>query len=262
MSTKDIKSGFSAVGWPLRLAIILLVSDIAIVLASLILTLSMQDVPSEGFRYSIFRFFYIDMEGNLPSWQSSTKFFVLAVLFGLLGWKHLIQKSPISWAICFMAGIFLVFSLDEAAEIHERVGGLTDFLLPDGDGSSTPFGVTGVWIFLLGLPVACLLFYLAAKLRPLFSGRSKSAKKYVLGMALFLGGALGFELLINFVPESSVPYILIMHAEELLEMVGVTVIIWATVELLQSYRFKILLDPVVAAADGPEPAFSRSSSID
>jgi hypothetical protein len=192
---------------------------------------------------SIHHFFYIDFEANLPSWFSSMQLFVLGVLLGLVAWRNLKGKKSIeSFTLVFLASFFVVLSLDEAAEMHERVGMLTDLLLPGQDRSNSMFHDTGIWAIVLGLPVASFVFFVLFKLKTFFAWESQIIIKYVVGLSLFFGGSIGLELIINFF-DAPMLRSSIKHFEELFEMTGVATMIWATLDLLSTYNFRIMLDP-------------------
>lgn len=237
MPLDDIKAvKASALAWPTKLVFILLGFDFSIVLLSFTSTL---------FFGRIVPLLHIDREGNLPTWYSSTKLFVLAVMFGMFASRNFKSKSALSWIPCFLAGLFFVFSLDEIAQIHERTNRYLDFLLPGGDRANSAFSETGLWMFFVGLPVFFFMLILFLKIKPYFSNNPKILQKYLIGFLIFMSGALGLEILINFVPsDQDLVLMSVVHAEEFLELIGVTTLIWATANLLQSYNLRINFDPV------------------
>lgn len=67
----------------------------------------------------------------------------------------------------------------------------------------------------------------------------------LLGMAVFLGGALGIEAMSNFVADfDSAHGVLQVVSEEVCEMLGATIVVWGSYQLLQRYRFALHLDKV------------------
>ena len=101
--------------------------------------------------------------------------------------------------------MFLALSLDEVAGIHEAIGGRSDALLPGGDRDNIVFDQTGIWFVLLGVPfvVGLALGYVAV--RPWLTGTRDGLIRLVAGMIVFLIGAIGIEILSNFVSRTRSP---------------------------------------------------------
>jgi hypothetical protein len=135
--------------------------------------------------------------------------------------------------------------MDEVAMIHERLGRNTDVFLSGGSRQNDFFFRTGVWMFVLGLPFLALFAALIFSVRVYFSRAAGPLKKMLLGMAVFLGGALGSEALSNFVVDfDSIYGVLQVVSEEVCEMLGGTIVLWGSFELLQQQRFTLRLEEV------------------
>ena len=63
--------------------------------------------------------------------------------------------------------------------------------------------------------------------------------KYVAGCATLMLGAVGLEVLRNFVMPGTGAYAVQVCVEELLEMAGVTLLLWGTLDLLKAYRIHL-----------------------
>lgn len=240
----------AALKWPVALVAMLYGIDFFVCLSSFIATVLMQGVSHEGIYGSIYRFFDVNQEENLPSWFSSIQLFMLATLLAIFTWHNFRKNAIAAWVLCFLSGIFVVFSLDEVSGLHERLGPLTDMLFLGGDRSTSAFKQTGVWTFSIGIPVFALLCFLLWQLKPYLVKTPKVFGKYVAGLIIFMAGAIGVETLINFTEDAG--YILffsIGHIEEFLEMAGISTMIWATADLLYSYNLRISLNRAEALSE-------------
>lgn len=166
------------------------------------------------------KFFYVDKEQNLPTWFSSGILLLAALLLwrtGAAGGRH--RRH---WRV--LAGVFTVLSLDEFSQFHE-LGAQADVL--DGEASYLSWLVLAApLVVVLGLAYLRLLLQLPARIRWLMLASA----------ALYLGGAAGIEVLgaftgrenIGFTPGwASMRYVLAASAEELCEMVGITLFVYA-----------------------------------
>ena len=130
-----------------------------------------------------------------------------------------------------LALVFIGLSLDEYAGVHEQLGLITDALLPGGDREETVFQRTGIWMFLLGIQFTIFMVVIVRTLHQHFAGRGFT-RLFLIGLAVFIG----IEILANFtVGRPMIWAILQVAAEEFGEMVGATIMFWATLRLLGSY---------------------------
>lgn len=139
-----------------------------------------------GFDYALgfVPLFYMYEEHNIPTWFSSITLFACSVLLVAItiAKKKILDPSYRYWLIlCF---VFLFLSIDEAAMIHEKIGHVTNRLLPH----TLPSAWAIPYAFLagiLGVILVRLLLSIPPKYRILFC----------LSGALYVGGALGMEIL-------------------------------------------------------------------
>lgn len=248
--------------WPSVLAFMLYIANFLVCLLSFGSVILFRNAGAEGVQASLLRFFDVNSEGNLPSWYSSTQLLLLGILLAIFAWHNFKKNLIASWLLCFLAGLFLFLSLDEASEIHERIGGLTDFLLPNADRSSTAFGVTGIWTFVIGIPTFLFLAVLFLKLKPYFHKTPTVLWKYFIGLTLFMLGAIGIETATNFIADKGYIFAAgVLHFEELFEMMGITTMVWATASLLYSYHLRITLDPVEALSTKSELSAESDAAL-
>jgi hypothetical protein len=62
---------------------------------------------------------------------------------------------------------------------------------------------------------------------------------YIVGFVVYAGSALGIEILANVVSPGGLASVVQVVCEEMGEMLGVTLLVWATLELLASYDIRV-----------------------
>lgn len=177
------------------------------------------------------KFLDLDGERNLPTWYASQKLFVIGALFLWAAWSCRQQRVPRAWLLGILGAVFLGFSADEAIGLHEQLAFIVDrWLLPGGDRTKTAFSQTGIWMFVLVIPLLAALLWTVTALERLWSDRGVTALLGA-GLVLFLGGVFS-DVLINFAA-SHHHRSLQIFVEELLEMAGATTILWGALRLLK-----------------------------
>ena len=178
------------------------------------------------------RMFDLDGESNVPTWYSSIQWFVVfAVLFGVAE-RRVSLADRRSWFLCLLPLVFLAMSADEVVQLHERIGAASDGLLFGGTRAGTALPETGIWFIVVGVPFVVAIIALFATIRPYLRRPSGALARIVVGLALLVSGATGGDFVANFLDPGSPAAILEILVEEMLEMVGATVILWGGVELL------------------------------
>jgi len=165
------------------------------------------------------RLFYVDSEGNLPTWCSAMELLACGVVSATLAaagyarddgrWRY--------WAL--LAVVFTLLSTDEASALHELIQGPLRAVLHHTSWLQYPLIIPGI--------VAGTLLTLGFRR---FVATLGSTRRWLVGGALiFAGGAFGVETLGGwYAPEihgENVIYILLATLEETCEMVGVAVVL-------------------------------------
>lgn len=176
-------------------------------------------------------FLHLSQEANLPTWYSSVQWFAVAALLGLFAARQMSRLARPSWVLAAFPLLFLMLSLDEVASIHEKLARLSDQLLPGGDREATLFPRTGIWMFLLGPPFIAVLWALIVAVKPYVVDNRGALARIVVGMAVMLSGALAVETFINLFEPDTVGATIQIFVEELLEMLGATIVLWGSYEL-------------------------------
>ena len=212
--------------------------DLALVIAHVL------DYLAGNPHWMLTMFLDLGRENNLPTWYSSIQWFSVAVLLAIFVRANFRISHLNSWPLLMLPMIFLAFSLDEVATIHERLGNKLDIFLPGGSRQNTLFSTTGIWMFAIGFPFVVLVGFLFLSVRTYFCRTPGAFTKIVLGMAITLAGALGIETFANFVGSNSAHTMLQVISEELCEMLGSTIVLWGSYDLLCRYRFNLTVDEV------------------
>ena len=98
------------------------------------------------------KFLDLGREGNLPTWYSSVQWFTVAELLAVFAVRNFRLCRCKSWLLLMLPLIFLAFSLDEVAAVHERLGNKMNMILPGGSRQNSLFHITGIWMFVIGVP--------------------------------------------------------------------------------------------------------------
>ena len=83
-------------------------------------------------RRGVSQFFDLNREGNLPTWFSSMQWLCVAVALAGFAWRLVRRAESGGRPLLALTFLFLCMSLDEVAQIHERLGLRSDRLLPSG----------------------------------------------------------------------------------------------------------------------------------
>lgn len=175
--------------------------------------------------YGLATFFELDQEHNLPTWFSSAILCLSALLLAVIA---TLEPAGSRWTRYWwgLSLIFLVLSLDEVASIHEKFNRPVRELL--GIGASVYFA----WL----VPaIVMLLVLVLAYLRWFFSLPLKTRQLAALSGFLYVGGAVGLELLGGLVTsrlDGGTTYIAIATLEETLQMCGVLVWIYTLLDFV------------------------------
>jgi hypothetical protein len=175
----------------------------------------------------------LDAEGNAPSWYSTMQLGLIGVL--MLGLAAVRPQRARLTAILALAGLlFLFLSLDEQARLHEKFGSYLDEVGPDR--KDTALDATGAWMLIVAPAFLGVIALGAYAGRDLLRGRRAVQALYAIGLVIYVGSFAGLELLLNFMPERERQ---LETLEETGEMIGATLLLWATYELLRSHGIRI-----------------------
>lgn len=149
----------------------------------------------------------LSYEGNVPTWASTVLLFACACV--AVSIAHTALTFRRHWF--GVAAVFAYASLDEAAELHEHMGGT--------------FDLGGVLYFDWVIPAAIVLVALVVVFWPFVRALEPlTRRRLIVAGVVYLGGAVVMELPLGLVTErggnGTLAYALIDWFEETLELVG------------------------------------------
>jgi hypothetical protein len=177
-----------------------------------------------------FATFSLDREANVPSWFSSALLLTAAAVLALVALDALARKARWGRHWAGLSLVFVVLSLDETAEIHERIGSwLRSHLNLHG-----PLHYAGV------IPmVALALFVGIAYMQFLVALPAGTRLGVLVSAAIYISGAAGVEALSGWWADAhgsnSTGLLLLSTFEENLELIGTTLFILVVLAYLARF---------------------------
>lgn len=197
----------------------------------------------------------LDGEANLPTWYASAKLLALGLLLALFALRS--QARPRSLFSLFPAILAIAMSLDEVAGIHEWVGRRSDVLLAGGDRTASFLPVTGIWMLVLAPVVLTAIGVAYRGLRQCLGAAPRARRLFIVGCVILLAGALGAEVVANFVVPGTWPAALQVALEEGAELVGATTMLWGALELFAAHGLVFVPEPGERPAAGTARGFGE-----
>lgn len=173
--------------------------------------------------------FDLNVEANIPSFFSSLLLVIVTGLLGLIGTLERRRAARFAKHWSALAIIFAYLSVDEAAQLHEKIGfNVAEYVDTQGFPSFyawvLPFSIL---VVVLGLAFLPFLRALPASLRTLF----------VAAGALYVGAALGLEIVDALYTRThgygNLSHALLYTTEEAGEMCGLILFIYALLSHLR-----------------------------
>lgn len=176
------------------------------------------------FAHKLVKLFYVDLELNVPAFFSMLLLLIASLLLAVI---TIIKRQENAdyvqqWAI--LSGGFLFMAFDEVIAVHERLIEPMRAVLGEQNLGVLYFA----WVVPVIPFVLCLAFYF---LKFLWSLPEKTKLSFLLAASLYVGGAIGCELLesrhCEIYGKENLLYMIQTTVEEGFEMGGVIVFIWA-----------------------------------
>ena len=218
-------------GSPKNVALILILVAVFLTLVSAVaqfIALSLGIANSRTFEL-----LFVGEDESIPAWYSSIMLLFCSVLLAVIAYAKKVAADRYSLHWRALSAIFLFLSVDEGIRIHEKMAPLGRLML-EGAGLSGGF-VIRAWV----VPGAILVLIVAlAYSRFIVALPQKTRNLFLLAGLLFVGGAIGMEMLsdfyvnllggvVNMSRGQIAVRIAIPYAEESLEMLGVIVFVYA-----------------------------------
>jgi len=168
--------------------------------------------------------FYVDYESNVPTWYSSIALGVAAGLLALIAMAKFAQRDRFRFHWTVLGLLFLGLSLDEVSMFHEY----------PIDPMRRAFDFGGAFYYAWVIPGFAFVAIVGLSFtRFLWNLPSQTARLFILAGAIFVGGAIGVEMLSGVQAdrfgEENFTYAMIITLEEACEMTGVAVFVSALV---------------------------------
>lgn len=190
-------------------------------LLSLVGHLSLYLLPDFPGRELFSRKFALNEEQNFPTLYSALALFFCSVLFGMIAFVKTNTKNYYRYYWQGLSVIFTFLALDELLTLHEHLSKPLHKLGVDGI-------LHNAWVIPGGIAVTIfmVIFY------RFFMHLPRSTKRlFLIAVSVFLGGAIFIEVIggaYKFIHgEDNLGYALITTVEEVMEMLGVVVLIHA-----------------------------------
>jgi hypothetical protein len=159
----------------------------------------------------------LSYESNVPTWVATILLFSSALAAGTIARDAVLFRRH-WWGV---AAVFAYASLDEAAELHEHLGGQFDF------GGVLYFDWI-VWAVVLLVALALVFWPFVRALAP------ATRKRLVIAGCIYIGGAVVMELPLGWWTDRAGPdslgYALIDWVEETMELAGASLALLALVK--------------------------------
>ena len=213
---------------PKRVATLLLVVVLCLALASFAGQISKYFLGHDTV-LGLVRVFNMESEHNIPTWFSSSMLLVCGLLLGMVAFTKRVEGARYAAHWSGLSIIFLYMSLDEAIQIHEKWDKPMEALVGSGDFFSHGWTI----------PAALLVFAFALTyLRFLAHLPTRTRLVFIVAGFIYVAGALGMENVSGGYElrhgRENMTYVMLAGVEEILEMLGVVVFVYALLSYLQS----------------------------
>jgi len=235
---------------PLKITRALGVTALLLVLASITGQLT-KYVWGHDVVYGLIRLFYVDYENNIPSYFSASLLLLVALLLALITALKQAAHAAYGFQWALLSFTFLSMAIDEAASLHELLIVPMRGLLGQQ--------ARGIFFFAWVIPgIAVAMIFGMSYLKFLLHLPTKTRWRFVIAATLYLGGALGMELIGGRYAAShgmeNLAYSMTATVEESLEMAGVIVFIYALLNYIaDNYQeIRLRLDNFEGSAQPPD----------
>ena len=175
--------------------------------------------------------FDMDGESTVPAWFSSMQLFTIGAVLLVTGWQNPRSVTPFR-RLLLAAGVgFVLLSMDEASEFHEKLSWLLGNAFQALPRFRTGYGI---WMYLYAPAAAAVLLVLRRDIAAAWRSYRRESILAGGGFALTLAGAMVLESLgYIFLRDDldSMGYRIEVVIEEFLEMAGMTLVLYAVLTL-------------------------------
>lgn len=213
----------------------ILLLTIFILLIGNIVTIILLPVFDYNYNKSIIRLINFDTENNFPTLFSFLILSISSILLFFIAKMNKEANYDFKYWL-FLGWVFMFLAIDEAISIHEIIGGIVQ----------RTFKTDGIFYFAWVIPYGILLILLLITLRKFLNNLPKEILKLFLFSGLiFVIGAIGFEMIgskIRYdIGMNNTNYIVVYTIEETLEMVGISLFIYALLRYITINQMKSVI---------------------
>jgi hypothetical protein len=169
------------------------------ILMALVVMLAAASVTGQIYKYHgghdryLVSLFNLDEEWNMPTWYAATSLMFCSLLLAIISIGEKQDRSKFSNHWTILSIIFLLLAMDEAIQIHEQT--ITPL--------RTLLKAEGILYFTWVLPAAILLILFGLTFLKFFFNLPKATRLlFLVSGCLYVGGALGMELIGGFYAET------------------------------------------------------------
>jgi len=198
----------------------------------LVLNFYADDSRFEG----LLEFFDFDIEGNIPTLYSAVVVLLCSGLLALIARLNWNRPGGKRYYWLGLAMLFFFLGLDEGTAIHEELSDfLEEYMVAEG-------ALYFLWVIPYGIAtvVLALLYF-----RFVWQLPKATRARFIAAGLLFLGGALGFEMLSAIAADrydyDSISYTVLYSIEEMLEMLGIVLFLYALLSHLAEETGGVIL---------------------
>jgi len=182
---------------------------------------------------SFVTFFDLNQESNLPTWFSVMLMVACAIHLALIAAMKVATSDHWSLHWSVLAILFLLMSMDEFIQIHER------FIKPLRDAFGLSGLMTNAWVLVAFLFLAVMAVFYFRFLRAL---PSRTARLFVIAGTVYVSGVAGVEMFSGLMKSElgidSLGFTISTTIEETLEMSGMALFIYALEDYITRQRLQ------------------------
>lgn len=174
--------------------------------------------------------FDLNRENNIPTWYSTVTILLCSILLGTIAAVKTKEKDPYAPHWRMLSLVFLLMSVDEAASIHEWT------TMP----WRTAFNTSGLLYYAWVIPGAIFALMIGLSYLSFLRNLPPDTRRlFVTAGVIYIGGVIGMEMVEGYYDTQygtqNMGYALIVMVEELLEMLGILVFLYALMSHLRLY---------------------------
>jgi hypothetical protein len=176
-----------------------------------------------------FRIINLDMEANIPTFFSAVLLLLASLLLGLIALCKKNMREPYVFHWTLLCLIFAYLALDEAAVIHEVLNRPLREM----------FDLKGIFYYSSVIPGIIVTLLISISYFKFFLNLANRLKVFfVISFILFVGGAIGMELIGGWyagsISNNTLTYGILTTVEESLEMVGIGLFIYGLLDYIRT----------------------------